>query len=127
MLAWTAPLSRWAEERGHTLLELAIAWVLSHPAVTVCLCGGKSPEQVDDHVRAASWHLSTEDRREIDRLLGRQRHHCLIVACRFTSVEQVASGAAKRRHRCRWMRRRKSLPFWAAYSQLRSDHRSRST
>ena len=70
LLGWTAPLSRWAQERGHTLLELAIAWVLSHPAVTVCLCGGKSPEQVDDHVRAASWHLSTEDRREIDRLLG---------------------------------------------------------
>jgi aryl-alcohol dehydrogenase-like predicted oxidoreductase len=64
------PLGRWAQERGHTLLELAIAWVLSHPAVTVCLCGAKSPEQVDDHVRAASWHFSTEDRREIDRLLG---------------------------------------------------------
>jgi aryl-alcohol dehydrogenase-like predicted oxidoreductase len=70
VVAWTAPLTRWAQERGHTLLELAIAWVLSHPAVTVCLCGGKSPEQIDDHVRAASWHLSTEDRREIGQLLG---------------------------------------------------------
>jgi aryl-alcohol dehydrogenase-like predicted oxidoreductase len=69
-VARTAPLSRWAQERGHTLLELAIAWVLSHPAVTVCLCGAKSPEQVDDHVRAASWELSTEDRGELDRLLG---------------------------------------------------------
>jgi aryl-alcohol dehydrogenase-like predicted oxidoreductase len=70
LVARTAPLSRWAQERGHTLLELAIAWVLSHPAVTVCLCGAKSPEQVDDHVRAASWKLSTEDRDEIDRLLN---------------------------------------------------------
>jgi aryl-alcohol dehydrogenase-like predicted oxidoreductase len=70
VLARTAPLSRWAEEHGHTLLELAIAWVLSHPAVTVCLCGSKSPEQVDDHVRAASWHLSPEDRAEIDRLVN---------------------------------------------------------
>jgi aryl-alcohol dehydrogenase-like predicted oxidoreductase len=70
LLARTAPLGRWAEERGHTLLELAIAWVLSHPAVTVCLCGGKSPEQVDDHVRAASWHLSSDDLREIERLLS---------------------------------------------------------
>jgi aryl-alcohol dehydrogenase-like predicted oxidoreductase len=70
LLARMSPLGRWAQERGHTLLELAIAWVLSHPAVTVCLCGAKSPEQVDDHVRAASWHLSTEDRREIDRLLS---------------------------------------------------------
>jgi len=70
LLAWTAPLSRWAQERGHTLLELAIAWVLAHPAVTVCLCGGKSPQQVDDHVRAASWHLSTEERRDIEQLLS---------------------------------------------------------
>jgi len=69
-LALTTPLSRWANERGHTLLELAIAWVLSHPAVTVCLCGAKSPEQVDDHVRAASWRLSSEDRRDIDRIVG---------------------------------------------------------
>jgi len=73
VLAWMAPLKRWAEERGHTLLELAIAWVLSHPAVTVRLCGGKSPEQIDDHVRAASWQLSTEDRREIDSLLEATR------------------------------------------------------
>jgi aryl-alcohol dehydrogenase-like predicted oxidoreductase len=70
LLARTVPLSRWAEARGHSLLELAIAWVLSHPAVTVCLCGAKSPEQVDDHVRAASWQLTAEDRRDIDRLLG---------------------------------------------------------
>ena len=52
------------------MLELAIAWVLSHPAVTVCLCRAKSPEQIDDHVRAASWHLSTDDRGDIDGILG---------------------------------------------------------
>jgi len=69
LLASTAPLRRWAQERGHSLLELAIAWVLSHSAVTVCLCGAKSPEQVDDHVRAASWQLTPADRRELDRLL----------------------------------------------------------
>src|SRR5262249_13052783 len=70
LLAWTVSLRRWAEERGHTLLEPAIPWVLSHPAVTVCLCGAKSHEQIDDHVRAASWNISTDDRRDIDRLLG---------------------------------------------------------
>jgi aryl-alcohol dehydrogenase-like predicted oxidoreductase len=69
-LGSTAPLSAWARERGHSLLELAIAWVLSHPAVTVCLCGAKSPEQVEDHVRAASWELSPEEHEEVGRLLG---------------------------------------------------------
>jgi aryl-alcohol dehydrogenase-like predicted oxidoreductase len=63
-------LNAWAQRRGHSLLELAIAWVLAHPAITVCLCGAKSPEQVDDHIRAAAWQLSAEDRRDIDRLLS---------------------------------------------------------
>jgi aryl-alcohol dehydrogenase-like predicted oxidoreductase len=62
-------LDAWARERGHTLLELAIAWVLSHPAVTVCLCGAKSPEQVDDHIRAAEWRLTEDERRDIARVL----------------------------------------------------------
>jgi aryl-alcohol dehydrogenase-like predicted oxidoreductase len=62
-------LNAWAQARGHSLLELAIAWVLAHPAVTVCLCGAKSPEQVDDHIRAAAWQLSAQDRRDVERLL----------------------------------------------------------
>jgi aryl-alcohol dehydrogenase-like predicted oxidoreductase len=44
--------------------------VLSNPAVTVCLCGAKSPQQVDDHVRAAAWKLSAADRAEVDALLA---------------------------------------------------------
>ncbi len=63
-------LAAWARERGHSLVELAIAWVLSHPAITVCLCGAKSPDQVDEHVRAAAWQLTDADRTEIDRVLS---------------------------------------------------------
>ena len=70
-LGQAARLNAWAEERGHTLVELAIAWVLSHPGVTVCLCGAKTPEQVDDHVRAAEWQLTPAERREVDGLVSR--------------------------------------------------------
>jgi aryl-alcohol dehydrogenase-like predicted oxidoreductase len=69
-LATAARLQAWARARGHTLVELAIAWVLSHPAVTVCLCGAKSPAQVDDHVRAAAWKLGQAERREIEEVLA---------------------------------------------------------
>jgi aryl-alcohol dehydrogenase-like predicted oxidoreductase len=69
LLGQATRLDTWAQERGHSLVELAIAWVLSHPAVTVCLCGAKSPGQVDDHVRAAEWHLTQEERREVEGLL----------------------------------------------------------
>ena len=61
-------LGAWARERGRSLVELAIAWVLSHPAVTVCLCGAKSPEQVDEHVRASTWELTQAEREEVARL-----------------------------------------------------------
>ena len=69
-LAAAGRLEAWARARGHTLVELAIAWVLAHPAITVCLCGAKSPEQVEEHARAAAWRLTPADRDEIDRLLA---------------------------------------------------------
>jgi aryl-alcohol dehydrogenase-like predicted oxidoreductase len=62
-------LEGWARERGRSLVALAIAWVLSHPAVTVCLCGAKSGAQVDEHVRAAGWELTPAERDEISRLI----------------------------------------------------------
>jgi aryl-alcohol dehydrogenase-like predicted oxidoreductase len=70
LTARAARLNDWAQERGHSLVELAIAWVLAHPAVTVCLCGAKSPEQVDDHVRAAEWQLTAAERSDIERVLA---------------------------------------------------------
>jgi aryl-alcohol dehydrogenase-like predicted oxidoreductase len=69
-LAAAGRLEAWARERGHSLVELAIAWVLSHPAITVCLCGAKSPEQVDEHVRAAAWRLAPHERDEVERVLA---------------------------------------------------------
>jgi aryl-alcohol dehydrogenase-like predicted oxidoreductase len=68
-LATAGRLEAWAQARGHSLVELAIAWVLAHPAVTVCLCGAKSPAQVDDHLRAAAWRLSAADRAAVTQLL----------------------------------------------------------
>ena len=62
-------LQAWARDRGRSLVELAIAWVLSHPAITVCLCGAKSPDQVDEHIRAAGWVLTPAEREEISRLV----------------------------------------------------------
>jgi len=61
-------LQAWARERGRSLVELAIAWVLSHRAITVCLCGAKTPAQVDEHVRAAGWELTAAKREEVSRL-----------------------------------------------------------
>jgi aryl-alcohol dehydrogenase-like predicted oxidoreductase len=64
-------LAQYAGQRGHTVLELAIAWTLANPAVTSCIVGARAPAQVDDHVRAADWRLTPRDMEDIDRLLAR--------------------------------------------------------
>jgi len=43
-----------------TLTQLALRFVLSHPAVTVAIPGGKTPEQVEENVSASTRPLLTE-------------------------------------------------------------------
>ncbi|HEV7995099.1 MAG TPA: aldo/keto reductase, partial [Stellaceae bacterium] len=61
-------LEGFAAERGRTLLELALGWLLQRPAVASVIAGATTPEQVEQNARAAGWALSREDMQEIDRL-----------------------------------------------------------
>jgi aryl-alcohol dehydrogenase-like predicted oxidoreductase len=67
---WSAVerLEGFAAERGHTLLELAISWLLRRPAVASVIAGATTPEQVEQNVHAAGWALSEDDMGEVDRL-----------------------------------------------------------
>jgi len=64
-------LEGFAAERGHTLLELALGWLLHRPAVASVIAGATRPEQVEQNVRAAGWTLTAEDMQEIDRLTAK--------------------------------------------------------
>lgn len=48
---------------------IAIAWTLANPAITAAIVGGRSPEQVAGIFPAAEFHLSKEDKAEIDQFL----------------------------------------------------------
>ena len=61
-------LAQFCEARGHTVLELALSWLASRPAVASIIAGATSPEQLEDNVRAAGWALTREDIDEIDQL-----------------------------------------------------------
>ena len=61
-------LAGFAAERGHTLLDLALSWLLRRPAVASVIAGATTPEQVEQNAHAANWALTTDDMREIDRL-----------------------------------------------------------
>ena len=63
-------LRHWAEARGRSLAQLAIAWTLANPAVTSSIVGAKSPDQVVQNALAADWALTPEDLMEIDAIQG---------------------------------------------------------
>jgi aryl-alcohol dehydrogenase-like predicted oxidoreductase len=61
-------LERWqkfAVDNGHTVGELAISWLLSHPWLTSVISGATNPEQVSANVVAANWNLTEEEKKEM--------------------------------------------------------------
>ena len=66
----TTKLDEWAHDRGRDIVQLAVAWVIAHPAVTSAIVGMKDPEQVSQVSMAADWKLSALELEEIDRIIG---------------------------------------------------------
>jgi len=54
-----------ATERGHSVTELAVAWLLAQPSVTSVITGATKPAQVAANVAAASWTLSPAEAAEV--------------------------------------------------------------
>lgn len=54
-------LERFAEERGHMLLELAVSALASTPPVASVIAGATSAEQARANAEAGSWTLSEDD------------------------------------------------------------------
>ncbi len=62
-------LEAWAAERGHTLGDLAHAWLLSQPSVCSVISGATKLEQIQSNARAVDWTLSAEDVKAVGMLL----------------------------------------------------------
>jgi aryl-alcohol dehydrogenase-like predicted oxidoreductase len=58
-------LEKWAADRGHTILELAFAWLAAFPAIPSIIAGATKPEQVKANVAAAEWTLTSAERDEV--------------------------------------------------------------
>ena len=61
-------LEAWAAERGHTLLELAFAWLLGHEVVSSVIACATSVEQVRTNAATAGWRLTPEEVAEVSKL-----------------------------------------------------------
>ncbi len=62
-------LEAWAREHGHTLGELAHAWLLAQPQVSSVISGATNVEQVQTNAQAANWTLTAEERAQVNALL----------------------------------------------------------
>lgn len=61
-------LERFVQQQGHSLLELAIAWLAAKAVVASVIAGATRPEQVIANVRAADWVLTEEELQAVDRI-----------------------------------------------------------
>jgi len=59
-----------AEKYGKSLGNLAVAWTLMHPAVTVAIVGARNPDQAEQNIGGAGWRIESEDRTAIEDILA---------------------------------------------------------
>jgi len=56
-----------AGDRGTTVAQVSINWVLAQPGVTCSLMGATTPEMAYENARAADWELTSEEIAYIDK------------------------------------------------------------
>jgi aryl-alcohol dehydrogenase-like predicted oxidoreductase len=55
-----------ASERGVSMAQVALAWVVDRPQVTSVILGARTSEQLDDNLGAAELHLTEEETARLD-------------------------------------------------------------
>ena len=70
-LAKVAALQEMADERGQTLSQLALSWVLRDPVVTTALIGASGPQQILENIQVAYAEPFTPDQlTRLEMILG---------------------------------------------------------
>jgi aryl-alcohol dehydrogenase-like predicted oxidoreductase len=62
-------LEAFAREQNHTISELALAWLLSHPFLGSVIAGATNVEQLTRNMAALEWKLTAEDIARLDKIL----------------------------------------------------------
>jgi aryl-alcohol dehydrogenase-like predicted oxidoreductase len=68
-------LIEFAEQRNHTILELAFAWLLAQKPVASVISGASRPEQVRANAAARNWKLMMSDVAAVDAIVKRIERH----------------------------------------------------
>lgn len=63
-------LTAWAQERDHSMPELAIAWLLAQPQTSSVISGATSLKHIESNVKAVEWQLSADDLQQVEAILS---------------------------------------------------------
>ena len=63
-LAAVERLRPWVAERGRSLAELGIAWLLAHDVTATVIVGLRTRAQIAENVRASEWVMTADERDE---------------------------------------------------------------
>ncbi len=63
-------LIRFAEGKGHTILELAFSWLIVQSAISSVIAGATSAEQVRANAASVNWQLTQEELAEINAIMA---------------------------------------------------------
>lgn len=95
-----------AAARGASPAQVALAYLLTKPAVTSVIVGARKDEQLADNLGAAEVELSSEEVDRLDKvsapdLLSPHWHQANLVSSRFGAADRALHGPARgqRRHR----------------------------
>lgn len=65
-----AGLTKFADDHGHTILELALSWLATNPVTSSVIAGATKVEQIESNVAGTmAWRLSDEEMAEVDTIL----------------------------------------------------------
>jgi aryl-alcohol dehydrogenase-like predicted oxidoreductase len=73
-LALVEQLLGFAESRGHTLLELSMAWLAAKNVIASIIAGAKTPEQVKANAAAVAWRLTEADVTAVNGIMTAAAH-----------------------------------------------------
>ncbi|WP_039055102.1 aldo/keto reductase [Enterobacter sp. Bisph1] len=64
-----------ADDKGVSVAQIALAWLLHQQAVTSVIIGAKRPEQLDENIAATAIRLSDEELRQLDEVSALPREY----------------------------------------------------
>jgi aryl-alcohol dehydrogenase-like predicted oxidoreductase len=67
-LAVVEQLTAFAEKNGHSVLDLAMSWLLGHAEVASVIAGATTRAQVEANAAAGSWELDDAQMKDVDAL-----------------------------------------------------------